>query len=210
MNLRTRLFLKKLIGKKSAHDPIIYGKHGEAIFVHINKTAGTSILSALQIEEKHHFTALQTIAMVGYPAWQRAFKFSFVRNPWAKIVSHYKYRVKTNQTGLGDGHLDFNAWVNKTIGPDRDSNYYDNPRMFQPQCDWLKDEDGTIWMNYIGRFENLEEDFSEIAGFIGISKKLPHLNPTQKTDYRAYYNDATAEMVAQWCAEDIQRFRYQF
>ena len=58
------------------------------IFIHINKTGGTSIERALGGKFQHK-TAREKIAELGEAVWQAKFTFAFVRNPWDKMVSQY-------------------------------------------------------------------------------------------------------------------------
>jgi hypothetical protein len=90
----------------------------DIVFVHINKTGGSSIETALGLPFQHR-TALELRSYLGERRWRERFSFAFVRNPWDKVASHYAYRVTTNQTGLGDHHLPFNEWVRLAYG-DRD------------------------------------------------------------------------------------------
>ena len=71
------------------------------VFIHINKTAGSSIEKALKLRFEHK-TALEKRAEIGPELFAEKFVFAFVRNPWDKVVSHYHYRVRTNQNGFGD------------------------------------------------------------------------------------------------------------
>jgi chondroitin 4-sulfotransferase 11 len=178
------------------------------VFVHINKTGGTSIEKALGIRSEH-MTALEKKRQLGEKAWEAKFRFSIVRNPWDKVVSHYLYRVKTNQTGLGGSAVGFQTWVRRAYG-ERDTEFYDNPRMFQPQIDWITDHDGTVLVNFVGRFENLTEDFGRICSQIGIVAELPHLKKTDRRRYDAYYDDSTRQIVSDWFKEDIELFGYEF
>lgn len=98
------------------------------VFIHINKTAGSSIEQALELRFEHK-TAIEKRSELGSRRWDRPFKFCFVRNPWDRVLSHYSYRVKTNQTGLGNGHLGFNKWVRVAYG-ERAPQYCDQPKMF--------------------------------------------------------------------------------
>ncbi len=62
----------------------------------------------------------------------------------------------------------FDRWVAITYGPDKDLFYYDQPKMFAPQVDWLKNFDGEICIDMIGRFEALKWDFEKVAVQIGV------------------------------------------
>ncbi|MCW8925269.1 MAG: sulfotransferase family 2 domain-containing protein, partial [Xanthomonadales bacterium] len=143
--------LHKLLRKKPI--PLRQGKNGPFIFIHINKTAGTSVGRAIGLPVKHHLMASEVIGRIGMDAWNGAYKFTVVRNPWDKVVSHYEYRRKKNKTEIATRGISFSDWVNMTYGDDKDTFYYNNPRSFQPQVEWLKDTDGRVSMDYIIRFE---------------------------------------------------------
>lgn len=180
----------------------------EFVFIHINKTGGTSVERALHIPFEHK-TALEKIDEMGRENWDKAFTFTVVRNPWDKVVSHYHYRVKTNQTKLQENIIEFKNWVTLTYEK-MDEYYYDNPRMFMPQSDWISDENNNILVDKICRFENLETDFGIVCNRIGISAKLPHAKASDRRKYNDYYDDRTAEIVANWFRKDIENFGYEF
>ncbi|MEA1988675.1 MAG: sulfotransferase family 2 domain-containing protein, partial [Pseudomonadota bacterium] len=71
------------------------------VFIHIGKTGGTSVEKILNIPHEHKI-ALDKMQEIGIDKWNSKLKFAIVRNPWDKVVSHYHYRVKTNQTQLRD------------------------------------------------------------------------------------------------------------
>ena len=190
--------------------PLQTGRNGPFIFIHINKTAGTSIGKAIGLPVKDHLTAREVIARVGRERWDSAFTFTLVRNPWDKVVSHYEYRRKKNKTGIASRNILFSDWVELTYGDNKDTFYYNNPRSFQPQVDWLKDDEGKISMDFIGKFESINEDFTHIRKAIGIDIKLPHLNASNRRDFQSYYNDKTRDIVARWFREDIEVFGYRF
>lgn len=177
------------------------------LFVHINKTGGSSIEKALGLPFQHR-TALQIRDDVGARRWQERFSFAFVRNPWDKVSSHYHFRVKTNQTGLRERPVPFAEWVRLAYG-EHDPRYYDQPMMFMPQSRWICDEEGRMLVDFVGRFERLHDDFAEVSRRIGRGAALPHLKGTRH-DYRAIYSDEAAEVVARRFAEDVERFGYRF
>ena len=178
------------------------------ILIHINKTGGSSVEQALGLRFEH-LTALEKIAQVGRPQWDSAYTFAFIRNPWDKVVSHYHYRVQTNQTNLGANPLSFAQWVERTYGR-QDPAYYDNPKMFMPQVDWITDADGKLLVNFVGRFERLAADFKTICRHLGREATLPHLKASKRGNYRDYYDEPTQQIVADWFRKDIERFAYQF
>lgn len=189
--------------------PVQKTKNGSYIFIHINKTGGTSIDKALGLR-KAHYTTTQVIEWVGQEAFDAAFKFAVVRNPWSKVVSHYKFRIKNKDEGLTSHPISFKEWVIKTYGLEKDPVYYNNAIMFQPQVDWLKDEQGVIVIDNILRFENLSEEFEKIKSRLDCRKSLPHVNQTQKTDFRSFYDEETTQIIYDWFKEDIDRFGYSF
>ena len=201
-------YFSKLLHIKPS--PLRQGSHGPFIFIHINKTAGTSIGNAIGLPVKHHQTAREIITSIGKDKWNEAYKFTLVRNPWDKVVSHYEYRKKRNKTELATRNVAFAEWVKKTYGPEKDPFYYNNRRAFQAQVEWLKDDEGKVDIDFIGKFESINEDFEQIKSAIGLEASLPHLNASKRAGYQSYYDDETREIVARWFSEDIATFGYEF
>ena len=179
------------------------------IFVHINKTAGSSIEEALGLRFRHR-TARQIIEEIGPGKWRECFTFAVVRNPWDKVVSHYSYRVETNQTGMGDGKMGFADWVRESYGR-RNPVFHDKPLMFMPQVDWISDEKGRILVNFVARFENLQADFDTVCERIGRQQvPLPHRKQSKHGDYRDLYDAETRGIIGDWFRRDIEQFNYTF
>jgi len=201
------------------------------LFIHVPKTAGTSIEHALQplSDTPDQRRASRTLSRLGVPvAWRpirwrngrkhttalemrhlftrrvfdKYFKFAFVRNPWDYMVSYYHF-LSTNPE-----HHRF-AEIRK-LESFSDYLKYEMRRGEVSQSRILCDEAGNLLVDYIGRFETLEEDFLRICSLLGISARLEHLNRSEHGDYRSYYDDETARWVAEYCAEDILRFGYEF
>lgn len=190
--------------------PLRQGRNGPFIFIHINKTAGTSIGKAIGLPAKDHLTAREVIAKIGQDRWNSAFKFTLVRNPWDRVVSHYEYRRKKNKTEIASRGVTFSDWVKMTYGENRNTFYYNNPKSFQPQVEWLKDDGGKIAIDFVGKFESINEDFNHVKHVIGLAAELPHLNASPRTGYQPYYDDETRIIVARWFHEDIEAFQYTF
>ncbi len=200
--------INRLLRKKST--PLRQGRNGPFVFIHINKTAGTSIGRAIGLPVKDHLTVRDVIARIGQEKWDTAYTFTLVRNPWDKVVSHYEYRRRRNKTGIASRNVSFSDWVKMTYGDIKNTFYYNNPKAFQPQVEWLKDNEGKITLDFIGKFESIITDFNQIKHVIGLDAELPHLNASRRASYQSYYDDESREIVARWFQEDISVFEYSF
>lgn len=178
------------------------------VFIHINKNGGSSIERALGLRPEH-LTALEKRERLGAQSWNRKFRFTFVRNPWDKVVSHYEFRVSTNQMEMREHPIEFNEWV-RLAYLQHDPRYYEGEKMFMPQIRWITDEHGAVMLDFIGRFERLETDFSTICEKLNRKTSLPHLKKSGRGDYREYYNSDSIEIVRTCFREDIDFFRYSF
>jgi hypothetical protein len=86
---------------------------------------------------------------------------------------------------------------------------YAGQGMLRPQTYWLKSFDNTIKLDYIGRFENLSNDFQEVCRLIGIDyMPLPHELNGGKEDYRNYYDRELVKLVGRLDIETIRMFNY--
>ena len=84
--------------------------------------------------------------------------------------------------------------------------------MYSPCFDCLKDEAGEpLEFDFVGRFENLEQDFSQICDSLKINTNLAHANKTKnKKPYETYYDEESRAALAHKFVNDIERFGYTF
>ncbi len=190
--------------------PIHTGPHGNFIFVHINKTAGTSIVKIIGKPFRKHLTAKEIIDVIGQQKWDGAYKFAIVRNPWDKVVSQYKHNIKNNVTRMAEKRISFEDWVACTYGSHQGYYYDYRPQMFLPQVEWLRDFEGKIEIDEIVRFENLGEGMNRVFDRLGIQQELPHVNTTPKTIYQDFFTDESRRTISECFHEDIDLFGYTF
>ena len=79
-----------------------------------------------------------------------------------------------------------------------------------PQLNWLVDEKGEIIVDFIGKFENLENDFQHICDRISVTVDLPFVNKSEHKHYQSYFDDETRGIMRRWFWKDIERFNYKF
>lgn len=224
------------------------------VFVHIPKTAGVSIelvflgLVGLTWENRAplllrpnddpalgpprlaHLTAAEYVACGHLTAERFAsyFSFSFVRNPWDRAVSEYKYRRHP-------GTMDFKSYLFKHLPVPGWNGPY---RHVIPQYDFLHDDAGRLLVNFVGRFERLQADFDVVCANLDLPPKpLPRANQSldgsgpaglrglwlrvrravrsrerQHTfgHYSEFYDQESREYVAELYRKDIQAFDYAF
>ena len=205
---------------------MIVSPEHQFIFVHIFKTAGTSIKRAIRryampewqeqantILKKlgipqfgpdplpDHMTASQAIDELGRDEFNRYFSFAFVRNPWDWEVSHYKYILKKRKHELHDQVTAMGSF----------ESYLDwrCDGRFQLQQEFLVHE-GQQVVDFVGRFETLKKDFEFVCNTLGIESELPKLNATQSSDYCDFYTPRTIKMIEETYADDIELFQYEF
>lgn len=136
--------------------------------------------------------------------WNEYFKFVFVRNPYDRAVSGWNYNMETEKL-----NIDFNIYIEMgSIVSDEE--YW---HCFLPQSESVIDENGDYFVNFVGKFETLEEDFQKILKKIGF-KKILH-NPEVKKNnrkhnsYKKYYDQKTLDIVNKIYEKDFELFGYK-
>ena len=81
------------------------------------------------------------------------------------------------------------------------------------QLHWIRERDGTIPLDFIGRFEHLQKDFARMCQHIGapdIKLSLRMMCSTDTRTYTAFYDHETRSIVAKRYAEEIELFGYMY
>jgi hypothetical protein len=196
----------------------------QCIYIHIPKTAGNSVSYALdrlpgstpqtvRIRNRKHIKARELRRYVRDDMWEACFKFAFVRNPWDLMVSSYHWwlrkapRWPANDRAVAEirGLGDFTGFMHSRYGKKMIN------QLEGCMFDWIADENDVLLLDYIARFETLQEDWREICLRIGAPHSpLPHLNQIERKSYRDYYTDETREFVAWRFRKTIDTFGYTY
>jgi hypothetical protein len=206
--------LKALRTRESGGYSLIPFDRHRCIFVHIPKAAGVSVSKKLFGCLGGGHPPIADYAHVFSPAeFKDYFKFTFVRNPWDRLLSAYMFLAKG---GFNEGDAE---WAKRNLAPY--ANFRDfvkgwvnekniwSKQHFYPQSYFLT-LNGEIAVDFVGRFENIDSDFEVVAQRLGLDNRLDHLNSSGKKNYRDYYDEECADVVASVYREDIALFGYHF
>lgn len=189
---------------------MISDKH-KYIFVHIAKCGGCSMNVLPDTRGTGHKPLDEIIK--NNPGSSDYFSFTFVRNPWARLVSGYSMFKSLSYDC---------AWVKfdkKEMDFCKKFNFKDfiyavkighivKPHTKPYIGHYFKDPSD---LDFIGKLENYQKDFDTVCDKIGIPKqKVPHANKSKHKRYTEYYDDETKEIVAEKYARDIDHFGYKF
>jgi len=187
----------------------------KCIFMHINKTGGTSIETALgecmpkAFDPEKHMDSKSMINLYGKEIWKKYFTFSIVRNPWDRMLSLFLWRKKVRfipqNLGFKNFIMNWDYWrMYKRI------RYEDYKRVLTsaPQTHWFN---GNLKFDFVGRFENIQNDFNEICNNLNLKLKiLPHKYKTNHGHYSLYYDKEMKKEIEKIWGEDIELFKYKF
>lgn len=144
---------------------------------------------------------------LGEDLWNQYFKFVFVRNPWSWVLSCYTWNNRRESRGRmkfdKDSFLRHWEQMKRYKVASQSESYF--------QYDWIMDANGIRYVNFIGRFENLQEDFNVACKKIGIPcQVLPHLNVTNYQSYRDFYTEEAKALVSEKYKKDITFLGYEY
>ena len=153
--------------------------------------------------EHGHISVQQIAPHLERAVWENYFKFAIVRNPFDRFISICFFLNRQNpkftETPL--------EWMKSAIVVPR----FRRRVLVAPQHLQLTDAQGTLAMDYVGRYETLQDSVDEICGKLQIeSTPLIKKNSSDHQQYREYYDDELKSMVGKFYREDLKQFGYSF
>ena len=199
---------------------MLISKDKQFVFFHVPKTAGGSITALLskyvdkQINikdkskkgwmfeyhvatKKQSFNRMHSFVDPHYNDYncKDMFSFSFVRNPYTRIISLYKFLKRYK-------HLTFLGFC-KYLNVNKQVNIN--------QYKYLTLQD-KIPLDFVGKYENIKEDFNYVCEQIGIPERYINLGFEHKADlinYKDYYCAESKEIVDKIFDIDFKTFNYK-
>jgi len=169
------------------HPPRTGGKSIEDAIFNVRPTRGSSCHKTAQ-----QFVENENVDLGDF------YKFMFCRNPWDRVVSMWSW------FGQSTG---FAPWVNEFAKGLEGLQW--SPQA--SQMEWLPAD-----VDFLGRFENYEEDFSSLCEEIDlVGLRLPHHNTSsingrefRHKHYLEYYDSKSYKLISEIFRQDIEHFGY--
>lgn len=195
----------------------------KCIFIHIPKTGGTSIEKTSLFDDQRERTNQDVgghaNAMKFKDTFSKEFnsyfKFAFVRNPWDRLVSAFFY---LSNFGSSEGdreaavkyiekyNKNFHAFCCDFVKEENINTIVH----LKPQHSFICDDRDNIVVDFVGKLENIEQDFKFVCNKLGYPCTLKHMRNSKHNYYTKYYTDETKEIVERVYQKDIELFRYKY
>jgi len=206
---------RALLVRRRAH---LWAREG-VVFIHVPKAAGTSISEALYGRFMGHVRATDVLRW-GPPTVRSLPKVAVVRNPWARLVSAYRFvrrgagiggpyagrvwRAEQYQRPEFETFQSFVDWL-----ADQDVTRLD--QTFRPQTLFVCDASGEVIVDHLGRVESLEETHRFLEKHVRSLAPFSRSNRSgDPVDYRSFYTPELVEQVRQIYADDARILGYDF
>ncbi len=188
--------------------------NSNTIFIHIPKTAGISLVNAIygNVSNEGH----RKISF-----YQNLFKkeikeyyiFSFVRNPYDRLYSAFKF-LEIGGMNIHDkrGYQDYLSCFNSFedfVCNGLDESIIYKISHFIPQTEFISNKNNDIIIDFVGKYENLENDISKLSKKLGKVIELPLLNSNvNKPTYQEVYTKEMRDIVYEVYKRDFEILKY--
>lgn len=150
-----------------------------------------------------HISARQLRPHIEADIWNSYFKFGFVRNPYDRFVSTCFFL-----------HRDKPGFATSPTQSMKDAlarRRFRERVLVKPQLQQLTAEDGSMQLDYVGRYENLQHSYDEICSRLTLPTATLNRNNASRHGHSAdYYDDELRQLVKDFYAQDLQTFEYDF
>jgi hypothetical protein len=214
------------------------------IYIHIPKTAGIFIeellhndscifdlvdpialfghtIKGLDHKGSEHFSLdeIYNLKILSRRQIDTFYKFGFVRNPWDRMISEIFF-LRYFAPWFGQKFSDqFSSGDIANIIKYSCIDYARRPlgiwgEHMVPQMNFLQKNSPNFGLNFLGRFENLNEDLNKIISVLNLETNFPiespHINASQHEHYTKYYTEETIDLVYQVYKDDVNLLKYEY
>jgi Sulfotransferase family len=246
-NPEASVFYDHLVGNgfdPNAHIDVL--PQHQLLYICVPKCASTTIkmvLSSLARNQldtsdqlhKRRYSGLKSPKRIGISTFHQlainpaAFRFSFVRNPYSRLVSTWADKFQNKSLVGGDSFIDRylmnRGWIDDSL-PAGPHNALSFPQFVQfaaatanrrLDAHWhLQDDLLTmpgIKLDLVGKVESFGKDFASVLDHAGAGVRLRqiadvHFNASQHKPWPNYYTADLADQVYRAYERDFDRFKY--
>ncbi|PMH28220.1 hypothetical protein BCU71_06520 [Vibrio lentus] len=188
-----------------------YYLENDVIYIHIPKAGGQSISYALFGDTHPGHTKLTEFQRKSSEKYERFYKFTFVRCPYSRLQSAYYY-LKYNSTYSTDREFyddnlskfkDFKDFVINGLKMKEVISWVH----FVPQYKFLVNENDEVDMDFIGKFENINDDFEIISEKLGVKSELLKRN-ISKNKKKLEFDEEMISIVNDVYSRDFMELGY--
>ena len=177
--------------------------YSSVLFIHIPKTAGTSIFNKIYTKNLDIWDRTSPRSHESYISLKNnnkiddsVFSFSVVRNPYTRTYSCFNQFNKINKTTI--------SFIEYLKNIKNNNISLITPLLHLPQLDYVINELGNVAIKKIYRFENLKElesDFGWTLGFDNIGNYVIE-------SYNKDYTDEAISLIQELYDSDFIHFGY--
>jgi hypothetical protein len=197
---------------------------------------GTPPNPPLELPYNRRCTGIRSPRLAGFSVFHRlaksadALRFTFVRNPYARLLSAWSDKFQGRRLIEGEPSIDayraHRAAISRSLpdGPDQTLSFPEFVEFATATVDqridihWqLQDDFATVPglpLNLIGKVESFQTDFARVLDHIGVTNEararyLQHaVNASSHEPWQDYYTDALAARVYRAYERDFDKFGY--
>jgi hypothetical protein len=198
------------------------------VFIHVPKTAGTSLRKALGItaslSTSRHDSAREIMPFIKRIA-PKTISIAFVRNPYDRFVSLYSYArmdeslyhsAKNPKQAPFGKHHDYDILSDKSLEQCAEllvQGKLGDPEqtltIWHPQVEWLTDRQRKLMVDYIGRVESLDADLQNLHKLHGIViEPIPWLNKSSDHEKNVPFTKRTRDLIRLYYKRDFEMLGY--
>ena len=154
---------------------------------------------------------VEELDLMNYTDFSDYFKFGLTRNPYSWAVSWYSFWFKWKGGKSRRRPSKRHWWKIKNMNFAEFVRYEEFANTPTTTDMFFCHKTGNKLVDFIGKVENLQQDFNIICDNIGIPHQtLPHQNKSKHKHYTEYYDEETKQIVAEKYKKDIEYFGYEF
>jgi hypothetical protein len=120
-------------------------------------------------------------------------------SPSLRFISGWKYCVTARDRSLHD------------VLTNPPTEGHDYRHVTRPQHEILYDENGRLIVDYLMRFESLQQDFDQVCDIIRKPRLvLGHHNRGVRTHYSDYFDEDSRRIFLRHFSRDVELFGYEY